>query len=112
VLRDLKAGAISDDEAMQRLERSSCWVWTAMDPERKLLVVIDGGTRTLELAQRVVHQVAPVLAPGCMPLFVTDGLKEYGTAWLAHFGYGLQPERRRDQGPRPQPRGMPRPELL
>jgi hypothetical protein len=32
VLRDLKAGAISEDEAMQRLEHSPYWVWTAMDP--------------------------------------------------------------------------------
>jgi hypothetical protein len=47
-----------------------------------------------------------------MPLFLTDGLKDYGTALLAHFGYWLQPERRRDQGPRRKPRWMPRPELL
>src|SRR5437867_7361913 len=32
VLRDCKAGAISDDEAIRRLERSPYWVWTAMDP--------------------------------------------------------------------------------
>jgi hypothetical protein len=46
VLRALKAGAISDDEAIQRLERSPYWVWTAMDPQSKLLLVIDAGTRT------------------------------------------------------------------
>src|SRR4030095_15303938 len=57
VLRDLKAGEISDDEAIQRLDRSPYWVWTAMDPQSKLLLVIDVGTRTLEMAQRVVHQV-------------------------------------------------------
>ena len=74
VLRDCKAGAISDDEAIQRLERSPSWVWTAMDPTSKLLVVVDIGSRTLAMAQRVVHQVTRVLAPGCMPLFVTDGL--------------------------------------
>ncbi len=28
------------------------WVWTAMDPEQQLLLVIDVGTRTLEMAQR------------------------------------------------------------
>ena len=44
VLRDLKAGAISEDEAIKRLERSPYWVWTAMDPESKLLLVIDVGT--------------------------------------------------------------------
>src|SRR5262245_19788090 len=36
VLRDLKAGAISDDEAIERLGRSRYWVWTAMDPKRKV----------------------------------------------------------------------------
>jgi IS1 family transposase len=112
VLRQVKAGDLSEDEAIKRLERSPYWVWTAMDPERKLLLVIDSGTRTVEMAQRVVHQVAQVLAPGCVPLFVTDGLKEYGTALLAHFGSWRHPERRRGPGPRPKPRWMPLPELL
>jgi len=112
VLRALKAGEISEDEAIKRLERSPYWVWTVMDPKSKLLVVIDVGTRTLAMAQRVVHQVTRVLAPGCVPLFLTDGLKDYGTALLAHFGYWIQPERRQDKGPRPKPRWMPLPELL
>src|SRR5262245_53641452 len=66
VLRDFKAGAISDEEAIKRLERASAWVWTAMDPKSKLLVVVDVGCRTLAMAQRVVHQVTQVLAPGCV----------------------------------------------
>ena len=57
VLRELKAGEISDDAAIKRLERSPYWVWTAMDPTSKLLVVVDVGSRTLAMAQRVVHQV-------------------------------------------------------
>jgi hypothetical protein len=87
VLRDVKAGALSNDEAIARLERSPYWVWTAMDPDSKLLLVIDVGTRTLEMALRVVHQVVQVLAPNCAPLFLTDGFKEYMTALLSHFGY-------------------------
>ena len=43
--------------------------------------------------------------------FLTDGLKDYSTALLAHFGYWRQPERRQDKGPRPKPRWMPLPEL-
>jgi IS1 family transposase len=112
VLRDLKAGAISDDEAMERLERSPYWVWTAMDPQRKVLLVIDVGTRTLETAQRVVHQVVQRLALGCVPLCLTDGLKDYGTALLAHFGQWMQSARRQDKGPLPKPRWGPVPELL
>lgn len=111
VLRDLKAGAISDDEAIKRLERSPYWLWTAMDPTRKLLVVVDGGCRTLAMAQRVVHQVTQGLAPACVPRWLTDGLKDYATALLTHVGQWRQPERRQDKGPRPQPRWLPLPDL-
>src|SRR5262249_489914 len=111
-LRDLKAGAINDDEAVARLERAPSWVWTAMDPTSKLLVVVDIGSRTLAMAQRVVHQVTQVLAPDCVPLFFTDGLKDYATALLTHFGDWMQPERRQDKGPRPKPRWRPLPALL
>ncbi len=112
VLRDLKAGAISDDEAIRCLERSPYWVWTAMDPKSKLLLVVDVGSRTLAMAQRVVHQVTQVLAPDCVPLLLTDGLKDYGTALLTHFGSWMHPERRQDKGPIPKPRWMPLPGLL
>ena len=77
MLRGVKAGEISEDEAINRLERSPYWVWTAMDSESKLLVVVDVGSRTLAMAQRVVHQVTEVLAPGWVPLFLTDGFQEY-----------------------------------
>jgi len=112
VLRDLKAGEISDDEAIRRLERSPYWVWTAMDPTSKLLLVVDVGSCTLAMAQRVVHQVTQVLAPDCVPLLLTDGRKAYGTALLTHFGSWMQPERRQDKGPIPKPRWMPLPGLL
>jgi len=112
VLRDLKADEINNDEAIRRLERSPSWVWTAMDPTSKLLVGVDVGCRTLAMAQRVVHQVTGRLAPGCVPLFLTDGLKDYATALLTHFGYWMQPERRQDKGPMPKPRWMPLPGLL
>ena len=112
VLRDLKAGEINNDEAIRRLEHSPSWVWTAMDPTSKLLVVVEVGSRTLAMAQRVVHQVIQVLAPGCVPLFLTDGFKDYATALLTHFGQWMQPARRQDKGPRPKPRWMPLPTLL
>ena len=112
VLRAFKAGEISEDAAIKRLDRSPYWVWTVMDPTSKLLVVVDVGCRTLAMAQRVVHQVTRGLAPGCVPLFLTDGLKDYATAFLTHFGHWMQPERRQAKGPRPKPRWMPLPELL
>ena len=112
VLRDRQAGKISDDEAIKRLERSPYWVWTVIDPTSKLLVAVDVGSRTLAMAQRVVHQVSAVLAPGYVPLFLTDGLKDYATAFLTHFGSWIRPARRQDKGPMPKPRWMPLPELL
>jgi IS1 family transposase len=87
-------------------------VWTAIDPVTTLLLTINVGDRTLAMAQRVVHQVVQVLAPGCVPLFLTDGFKEYATALLTHFGQWVQPERRQATGPAPKPRWMPLPQLL
>jgi IS1 family transposase len=112
VLREVKAGGLREEEAINRLECSPYWVWTAMDPESKLLVVIEVGTRTLEMAQHVVHQVRQVLAPDCVPLFLTDGFREYMRAFLTHFGRWIQPPRRQDKGPVPKPRWRPLPGLL
>ena len=112
LLSAVQTGEVSDAEAIQRLSRSPHWVWGALDPVTKLLLTIDVGDRTLAMAQRVVHQVAQVLAPGCVPLFLTDGLKEYATALLTHFGYWVQPPRRQATGPAPKPRWLPLPELL
>ena len=112
VLSAVKDGAVSEDDAIERLSQSPYWVWTAMDPESKLVLVIDVGDRTLAMAQRVVHQVAQVLAPDCAPLFLTDGFREYMTALLTHYGHWMQPPRRQTTGPAPKPRWLPLPNLL
>jgi IS1 family transposase len=112
VLSAVKDGQMSEEEAIQRLSRSPHWVWTAIDPQSKLLLVITVGPRTQAMAQRVVHQVREVLALGCLPLFVTDGFKEYMSALLTHYGHWVQPERRQATGPVPKPRWMPLPQLL
>ncbi len=111
LLSAVKTGEVSKAEALERLERSPRWVWVAMDPESKLLLAIDVGNRTLAMAQRVVHQVVQVLAPDCAPLFLTDGLKEYMTALLTHYGQWVQQPRRQATGPAPTPRWMPLPPL-
>ena len=56
----VKAGEVTESEALTRLSRSPQWVWTAMDPVTTLRLAIDAGERTLALAQGVVHQVAQV----------------------------------------------------
>src|SRR5262249_27907774 len=88
------------------------WVWTVIDPESKLLLVTEVGPRTLEMAQRVVHQVVGLLASGCVPAWFSDGFKGYLPAIAGHFGFWVHPERRQDKGPWPKPRWMPLPGLL
>jgi IS1 family transposase len=112
LLRAVKDGEVSEAEALTRLSRSPHWVWVAIDPVTKLLLTIDIGDRTLAMAQRVVHQVVQVLAPGCVPLFLTDGFKEYTTALLTHFGQWVHLPRSQATGPAPKPRWMPLPQLL
>jgi hypothetical protein len=112
LLSAIKTGEVSEAEGIERLDHSPQWVWVAMDPRSKLLLLIDVGERTLAMAQGVVHQVIQVLASDCAPLFLTDGLKEYTTALLTHYGQWVQPPRRQAHGPMPKPRWLPLPQLL
>ena len=112
LLSAVKDGEVSETEAIKRLSRSPHWVWIAMDPVCKLILAVDVGERVLAMAQRLVHQVTQVLAPDCTPLFLTDGLRDYLTALVTHYGQWSQPERCHDKGPQPKPRWMPLPGLL
>ena len=64
------------------------------------------------MAQGVGHQVGQVVAPGGVPLFLTDGYKDDRTAILTHCGSWGQPRRRQATGPAPKPRWLPLPQLL
>src|SRR6266705_67273 len=52
LLSAVKDGEVNEAEAITRLERTSQWVWVALDPESKVLLAIDVGDRTLAMAQR------------------------------------------------------------
>ena len=112
VLSAVRDGDVSEAEAIERLSRSPHWVWTAIDPETKVLLSVQVGERTLAMAQAVLHQITQLLAPGCVPLFLSDGYPHYLTAIVTHFGYWVQPPRRQARGPVPKPRWMPLPALL
>jgi IS1 family transposase len=112
VLRGLREGQLSEEQALKHLEPGRPWVWTAIDPVSKLLLVVEVGPRTVEMTQRVVHQIVSVLAPGCLPAWFSDGFKGYLAAIVGHFGRWTQPERLQDKGPHPKPRWMPLPGLL
>jgi hypothetical protein len=55
LLSAVKAGKVSEAEAIERLSRSPHWIWVAMDPVTKLLLALDVGDRTRAMAQRLVH---------------------------------------------------------
>lgn len=112
VLSAVRDGDVSAAEAIERLSRSPHWVWTAIDPETTLLLSVQVGERTLALAQAVLHHIAQLLAPDCVPLFLSDGYAHDLTAIVAPFGHWVQLSRRQARGPAPKPRWMPLPELL
>ena len=68
------------------------WVWTVCDAKTKLIPVVQLGTRTQDMAYSVVHELKTRLAPGCVPVFSSDGLKHYFYALTAHFGEWFQPD--------------------
>ena len=97
---------------MERLARRPHWVWTAIDPVSKLFLAVSVGERSLAMAQSFVHHVVHRLAPGCRPLFLSDGLKHYAAALITHFGQWVQHPRRQPRGPAPKPRWCAQPQLL
>jgi IS1 family transposase len=109
LVSQLKAAEVGKPAAIDRPQRSSYWVWVALDPVSKLWLSLTVGDRTLACAQQLVHQVGQLLAPGCVPLFITDGLVDYELALLTHFGHWVQPQHR--QGRRLKLRWMPLPTL-
>jgi IS1 family transposase/transposase-like protein len=80
------------DELRTRLR--SCkhvlWLWLAIDPLTKLLPVLELGPRTQHTAHALIHALQQSLAPGCIPLFTSDGLNLYFYALTAHFGQWLE----------------------
>jgi IS1 family transposase len=85
------------DELRTRLR--SCkhvlWLWLLIDPCTKLVPVLHLGPRTQNAAHRVIHSLRQILAPGCLPVFTSDGLNVYFSALTAHFGHWLEGRRGR-----------------
>jgi IS1 family transposase len=84
------------DELRTRLRNAKhvLWLWLAIDPLSKCIPVLHLGPRTQNSAHQVMHSVRQMLAPGCIPLFTSDGLNLYFYALTAHFGQWLQESRR------------------
>jgi IS1 family transposase len=77
------------DELRTRLRSANkiLWLWLAIDPRTKILPVLQFGPRTQHMAHLFIHSLRLRVAPGCLPLFTSDGLNLYFYALTAHFGY-------------------------
>ncbi len=84
------------DELRTRLRCATqvLWLWLAIDPCTKILPVLSLGPRTQHMAHLLIHSLRQLLAPGCLPLFTSDGLNFYFYALTAHFGHWLAGSRR------------------
>jgi IS1 family transposase len=84
------------DELRTRLRCATqvLWLWLAIDPCTKLLPVLQLGPRTQNMAHSLIHSLRQILAPGCLPLFTSDGLNLYFYALTAHFGHWREVSRR------------------
>jgi IS1 family transposase len=84
------------DELRTRLRNHTqvLWLWLAIDARTKILPVLHLGPRTQNAAHMVIHSLQQLLAPGCLPLFTSDGLNMYFYALTAHFGHWLEVSRR------------------
>jgi len=104
-------GRRDDNEGEEGKQRGKRWVWAGMDPVSKLMLGYVVGDRSLDCTQLLIHMIAVLLAPGCVPLFISDGWSAYGTALLTHFGHWVQMPRRHKRGACPKPRWQPLPQL-
>jgi IS1 family transposase/transposase-like protein len=91
--------------------RSKRWVWVGFDPVSKLMLAWVVGDRSLSCAQLLIHAIAGLLVPGCVPLFLSDQWSAYEAALLTHFGHWVQSPPRFRRGRKPQPRWQPLPDL-
>jgi IS1 family transposase len=97
LVRDLWLPHVQLDEIRTRLRMRErvLWLWVAGDPLTKLIPVLHLGPRTQDAAHTVVHALRDRLAPGCVPVVTSDGLRLYYYALTAHFGQWVRTGRRR-----------------
>jgi IS1 family transposase/transposase-like protein len=88
LMRALQLTHVQLDELRLKLRGATepAWLWIACDARTKIIPAFAFGPRTQALAHQLVHEVAQRLAPGCLPVFSSDGLALYFYALTAHFG--------------------------
>ncbi len=73
-----------------RQEEGKSWLWSVIDPVAKIIPSLHIGGRKTTDAMAFVHDTTLRLAPDCVPLVTTDGLRQYFWALTAHFGHWVK----------------------
>jgi IS1 family transposase len=92
---ELKHIQLDEIKARLREKAQELWVWAAIDVTTKVVPVLEVGPRTQALANRVIHRLKDTLAVGCLPVFSSDGLRQYFYALTAHWGVWVEQEGKR-----------------
>jgi IS1 family transposase len=80
---ELKAPIMGDKEN---------WLWVAIEPVTRIIPAIHVGKRSNDDGMIFIHSLVLCLAPGFVPAFTSDGLRQYFYALTAHFGYWRWPK--------------------
>jgi IS1 family transposase len=88
---------IQVDELVSKVRRwaKRVWVWTAQDAQSKAWLAWHVGGRAQADAHRLLHRVKQILVRECVPVFTSDGLRQYFYALTAHFGVWGEQEGKR-----------------
>lgn len=100
-----------DLDESQEKSKGKRWVWVGTDPDSKLWLANVVGDRSQDCAQLLIHIIHQLLAPGCVPVFLSDQWSAYVNALLTHFGQWVPVPRRHRLGRPPKPRWQPLPNL-
>ena len=87
VFHDFICDHLQLDELTTRVKQNEnrVWLWTAVDAQSKVLLVIHLGGRKKQDAQAFIHHVKEKLAENCLPVFTSDGFRGYFYALTAHY---------------------------
>jgi transposase-like protein/IS1 family transposase len=97
---DLELAYVQVDELQSKIRAypgEKAWLWAAIDPQTKIVPTLTlsiGGRKTIH-AMVFIHDLVLRLAEGWVPLFTSDGLRQYFWALTAHFGRWIRPPRKR-----------------
>ena len=70
-------------------ESQEVWVWAALEATTRIVLVIQLGPRTLEMAHAGVHKLRQRMSVEmALPVFSSDGLRLYFYALTVYFGRG------------------------